>query len=383
MKVITPDFMKKFYNRLVTLFAKKQHTHTKSQITDFPTEMPASDVSSWAKSSTKPNYTKSEVGLGNVDNTADANKSVKYATSAGSASSASKATGVVDYGANNKTIEIGYGGPGISGNDIKHIAGYTTGNGSDVNGKIKDVSKNALKSWLGLGSLAYSSATIPTIVNNLTTTGTGYALDARQGKALNDSINNLSSRIGSTEQQGMIWTRVNPSRFGIGFWHEHCKVDFASNTECYLRSTYPIILYIVPNPKVIKSDYFRGLYYIIDGIRAIASKDISSTTVSTFRNIESGGGEIKILPSGKTGSSSAYAICVQPLTHYSANYPLYNFLFCYNYNKYSFTNCDQFNFQNNSFTATTRDNTYTNGNPNCLEAYVLHPANIKTVTFTD
>lgn len=72
----------------------------------------ASDVSAWAKASTKPTYTasevgaytkteidaelngkanishthtKSEVGLGNVDNTADANKSVKYATSAGSA----------------------------------------------------------------------------------------------------------------------------------------------------------------------------------------------------------------------------------------------------------------------------------------------------------
>lgn len=37
-------------------------------------------------------HTKSQVGLGNVDNTADANKSVKYATSAGSASSATKAT---------------------------------------------------------------------------------------------------------------------------------------------------------------------------------------------------------------------------------------------------------------------------------------------------
>lgn len=36
--------------------------------------------------------TKGDVGLGNVDNTADANKSVKYATSAGSASTATKAT---------------------------------------------------------------------------------------------------------------------------------------------------------------------------------------------------------------------------------------------------------------------------------------------------
>lgn len=66
--------------------APASHKHTKSQITDFPTSMPASDVSAWAKAATKPSYTKAEVGLGNVDNTADKDKSVKYAASAGSAS---------------------------------------------------------------------------------------------------------------------------------------------------------------------------------------------------------------------------------------------------------------------------------------------------------
>ena len=66
-------------------FTPSSHTHTKSQITDFPTSMPASDVYAWAKAASKPSYTKAEVGLGNVDNTADANKSVKYASSAGSA----------------------------------------------------------------------------------------------------------------------------------------------------------------------------------------------------------------------------------------------------------------------------------------------------------
>lgn len=65
--------------------AASSHTHTKAQITDFPTSMPASDVSAWAKAPNKPTYTKAEVGLGNVDNTADSAKSVKYATSAGSA----------------------------------------------------------------------------------------------------------------------------------------------------------------------------------------------------------------------------------------------------------------------------------------------------------
>lgn len=48
--------------------ARQSHTHTKSQITDFPTSMPASDVPAWAKASTKPTYTASEVGA--VPNTA-------------------------------------------------------------------------------------------------------------------------------------------------------------------------------------------------------------------------------------------------------------------------------------------------------------------------
>ena len=42
--------------------ANSNHTHTKSQITDFPTSLPASDVSAWAKESNKPTYTASEVG---------------------------------------------------------------------------------------------------------------------------------------------------------------------------------------------------------------------------------------------------------------------------------------------------------------------------------
>ena len=82
------------------------HTHTKSQITDFPTSMPASDVYSWAKASSKPSYTKAEVGLGNVDNTADSQKSVKYATSAGSADTASNVNG---YKITSGTTDIGVG----------------------------------------------------------------------------------------------------------------------------------------------------------------------------------------------------------------------------------------------------------------------------------
>jgi hypothetical protein len=38
------------------------HTHTKSEITDFPTSLPASDVYGWAKEPNKPTYTAGEVG---------------------------------------------------------------------------------------------------------------------------------------------------------------------------------------------------------------------------------------------------------------------------------------------------------------------------------
>lgn len=41
--------------------AASSHTHTKSQITDFPTKMPASDVYAWAKAENKPPYSWSEI----------------------------------------------------------------------------------------------------------------------------------------------------------------------------------------------------------------------------------------------------------------------------------------------------------------------------------
>lgn len=47
---------------------------------EIPTTLPASDVSAWAKESTKPSYTAAEIGLSNVDNTADIDKPISTAT---------------------------------------------------------------------------------------------------------------------------------------------------------------------------------------------------------------------------------------------------------------------------------------------------------------
>lgn len=112
MSALFYDGVDHMIEKITTLIkgkANNSHKHTKSDITDFPTlgtasskdvassgnasatqvvmgndtrlsdARKASDVSAWAKASTKPSYTKSEVGLANVDNTSDTSKPVSTA----------------------------------------------------------------------------------------------------------------------------------------------------------------------------------------------------------------------------------------------------------------------------------------------------------------
>ena len=44
------------------IISQAGHTHTRSEITNFPSSLPASDVYSWAKQPNKPSYNYSEVG---------------------------------------------------------------------------------------------------------------------------------------------------------------------------------------------------------------------------------------------------------------------------------------------------------------------------------
>lgn len=67
-----------------------------------------------------------------------------YAGSSSAGGDATRALGVKDY-AGSQTIEIGYASAGLTTSNLTHIAGYT-----DNGKKIKDVSKDVLKSWLGV-----------------------------------------------------------------------------------------------------------------------------------------------------------------------------------------------------------------------------------------
>ncbi len=166
-----------------------------------------------------------------------------YAGSGSPGGSANSAIGVVDYGQTDKTIQIGYSGTGITGDQIKYIAGYTDGSGN-VNAKIKDVSKDALRAWLGLGSLAYSSSSIPTnlsqlnndkgfvtgsvsgntvtingtsttwtntwrgIQDNLTSSSTSDSLSANQGRILKGLVD---SKANSNKAVNDLWITNHPN----------------------------------------------------------------------------------------------------------------------------------------------------------------------------
>ena len=111
------------------VYSAKSHTHTKSQITDFPASLKnptaltiqtnGTTAATYDGSAAKTvNITKGNIGLGNVDNTSDASKSVKYAASAGNASKVNNHTVNVDVPANAKFTDTTYGVATASSNGL-------------------------------------------------------------------------------------------------------------------------------------------------------------------------------------------------------------------------------------------------------------------------
>lgn len=94
-------------------------------------------------------------GSGNISIDTSVNHGHNYAGSSSAGGDANRAMAIADYGDVSKTINIGFSGPGISGDQIGYIAGYT-----DNGTKIKDVSKDALRGWIGLGSAAYTNSSV-------------------------------------------------------------------------------------------------------------------------------------------------------------------------------------------------------------------------------
>ena len=192
-----------------SVLAKVATSGSYNDLSNKPTSLPASDVSAWAKASTKPSYTKAEVGLGNVDNTADSQKSVKYATSA---------TNDSDGNAINTTYLKTTGG-NITGNltlyqylRIMALEGYGTGNASAwYDGNNLQLLWGGVSSmWINDNELALAK-NIPTFSTGFSTASDGsialstsYIAQAITGDGLTITDKGITSKIQSKEVSGIV-----------------------------------------------------------------------------------------------------------------------------------------------------------------------------------
>lgn len=117
MALLDDKGLEYFVGKLTERFAPKSHTHDDRYYTESEIDGKLS-----IKANSSHTHTKAQVGLGNVDNTADSAKSVKYATSAGSAGSAGSATN----DSKNQAITGYIRGLSVSGRTVT----YTRGDGT-------------------------------------------------------------------------------------------------------------------------------------------------------------------------------------------------------------------------------------------------------------
>ena len=83
-----------------------------------------------------------------------------YGGKASTAGTADKTVDVVDFNDTSKTIRIGYEGPSITADKLLHLAGYIRDNSSFV--KLKDVNDEELIKWLGIPRIKYADYQTPT-----------------------------------------------------------------------------------------------------------------------------------------------------------------------------------------------------------------------------
>lgn len=160
--------------------------------------------------------TAENVGLGNVDNTADSEKSVNYAESAGT---------VQDYNDTSKKIKVGWVGSALNEDQILAVACYGSGDDDTTKAKIKDVTKDTFKSWLGTVLAANNAAHL-----------------GRNGNAGYPMTFNWAGKDGQPSwlwggENGTDMYVYNPSNFSVNYAASAGSVNWAGIKDT--PSTYP------------------------------------------------------------------------------------------------------------------------------------------------
>lgn len=212
---------------------------------------------------------KNDVGLENVDNTADKSKNVATAGIA--------TTGVRDYNNANNIIEIGWSGADLDADSLAYVAGYT----SDK--KIHPASKDGVCSWLGLGDSAYKNTKSRS--NKGSTDWTNNATDDAivptmsfmaywDGAYNSNGASNLSycdrGRFGTivTKNTGDYAVaehiHLNGTKSGAVDWNTFTTYGIYKIQNCTMSDTYH-----APNP-----EYQFGILQVLDSENNVGEKRI-------------------------------------------------------------------------------------------------------------
>lgn len=232
----------------------------------------SADWSAWQQFYTTGNKpTKAEVGLGNVDNTADSAKSVKYATSAGSASSATSATQLTTA----RKLKVN-----LAAADAQSFNGTADAQSIGVSGKL------AISNG-GTGADSINGIRDNIGVNQVTTGGTGSAYTA--------SVNGITSLVAGKSFvmiPNVTSTTVAPTLNVNGLGAKNIRLRLSSNTS----STIQLIKsdFLVAN-KPVKVVY-DGTYWVLDDFAQPDANYLYGTLISrgTSAPSDSTGGYIYI-----------------------------------------------------------------------------------------
>lgn len=226
----TNPVQNKVINNALNNKSDTDHSHSKSDITDFPTSLPASDVSAWAKADTKPSYTADEVG-------ADPSGSANTALASAKSYTDTKIADLIN-GAPETLDTLGEIATAISENEsvveaITDAIG-SKASSSDFNAHISNESNphNVTKSQIGLGEVPNVSTNdqTPTFTesSSLSSLLSGEKLSIALGK-ISKAITDLISHIGDSIKHISNEERTNWNSAKIHADSTHAPIDAQAN----------------------------------------------------------------------------------------------------------------------------------------------------------
>lgn len=168
---------------------------------------------------------------------------VPYGQTANVVNSGTSGAAVFDF-------TIPQGRPGEQTTDMQNLTlgSITTSSASFPVPAVGETGKvlwgKVVKWFSDMSALVATKLNVANVVNNLTTTASGYALDARQGKALNDTIAALVRAIPTTNNtdaytQISTFAWVDNSTLYVSGYFRNTGATIAENTTiCTIQSQY-------------------------------------------------------------------------------------------------------------------------------------------------